>query len=67
MPRALSIGAMNTFSDSAATALQLIAGADPLLLSIVALTLMAATATMGGEVRHPEMMAEGAPSSVENT
>jgi len=30
---------MNTFSDSAATALQLIAGADPMLLSIVARSL----------------------------
>ena len=35
LPHALSIGAMDTFSDSAATALQLIAGADPMLLSIV--------------------------------
>jgi tungstate transport system permease protein len=39
MPRAVSIGAMNTFSDSVETALQLIAGADPVLLSIVARSL----------------------------
>jgi uncharacterized membrane protein len=36
------------------------------LLAIVSLTLMAATATMGGEVRHPEMMVEGTPSSVDS-
>ena len=31
-----------------------------LLLSLVTLTMMAGTATMGGEIRHPEMMEEGA-------
>ncbi|HLG59308.1 MAG TPA: hypothetical protein VI485_28475 [Vicinamibacterales bacterium] len=36
------------------------------LLAIASLTLMAATATMGGEVRHPEMMVEGTPSSVDS-
>jgi hypothetical protein len=30
-----------------------------LVLSLVTLTMMAGTATMGGEIRHPEMMEEG--------
>jgi tungstate transport system permease protein len=38
------MAAMNTFSESAATALQLIAGADPLLLSIVARSLAVSAA-----------------------
>ena len=31
-----------------------------LLLSVLTITTMAGTATMGGEIRHPEMMGEGA-------
>jgi len=36
-----------------------------LLLSVVTLTLMAGAATMGGEVRHPEILAQGVAPSVD--